>query len=451
MSRSRTSVLAAAAVAATLVVGGCGPESQDGANGGDAAGSASAPEAKLAHKVPMAKVDEMAGAMGMWTTDKNFVKADLKKVVGYPLDGGRPQWTVPLSGEICWSSPEPTQDGLVAVVYENDKEDPSVCTEVGLIDLEQGKMRWHKRALDDGSAAMFDEVTIGGGTVAATGTSGSAGWTVGGRQVWGSFEGRCDEKGYAGGGRKLIAVRDCGTTDAPRLQVLTLDPRTRKAASAFSAPAGTEYVHVVSADPLVLAVDDGHAQGGSGISAFLSVDDSKPRATLRGRIGAKGGKYGKYSAECASTEVTDCRQVAVSKRADALYLGTRKPLKPGSPADNDIVAFDLGTGRKKGSVPGTEDGALAPIGLDGNGDVLAYQEAGTYSETGGAVWRVDAATLKKKPLLRNEGSAYKTETSFEIGDSRVQYAAGRLYLGADDISGSSSMPGPLAAVYSTRG
>ncbi|MBO8186641.1 hypothetical protein [Streptomyces spirodelae] len=451
MSRSRTAALAAAALSVALAVTGCGPD-DSGDGGGEAAAADSAPEAKLAHKVPMAKVSELAHAKGMWVTEKNFVKADVKKIVGYPRAGGAPAWTVPLTGETCWTSPEPTKDGLIAVVYENGKSN-SVCTEVGVIDLKQGKMLWHRQAMESGSAVMFDEVTIGNGTVAAAGTSGSAGWTVGGKQLWGpSSDARCPAEGYAGSDEKLIAVRDCGTTDSPRLKVQTVNPRTRAATSTFSLPAGTENVHVVSTDPLVLAADDGKAQGGSGVSRFLSVDDSAARGRQLADIPAKGGKYGKYNADCPATEVTDCQNIAVGKETGVLYLGTDKPLKSGSEADNDIVAIDLRTGKRKAHVEGTDAGEMSPIGLDKSGNVLVYQKANMYREEGGAVWQLDARTLKKKPLLRNEGSAYKTETSFEIGDSRVLYSAGRLYLGHDDASKpSTGGPTPLAVVYSTKG
>lgn len=450
MPRTHVPTLAATAMAAALLVSGCGPE--ESGSGGDKAAADAASEAELTHQVPMAKVGEMTGSMGMWTTDKHFVKTGLKKVVGYPLDGGRPAWTVPLGGKVCWSSPEPTKDGLVAVVYENDKKDPSVCTEVGLLDLDQGRLRWHKQAPRDASATMFDEVTVGGGTVAAGGTSGSAGWTVGGRQLWGpSSEEKCPADGYAGFGDKLVAVRDCGTSDHPRLKVQTVNPRTRAADSTYALPAGTEHVHVVSADPLVLAADDGTAQGGSGTSRFLSVDTSSTRGRVLASIGAKGGKFGKYNVECPATKVTDCRQVAVSKQAHSLYLGTEEPVEAGSDARNGIVAFDLRTGKQTGAADGTDSGELAPMGLDAHGDVLAYQKANTGSEKGGAVWRLDAATLKKAPLVHNEDSACKTEASFDIGASRVRYTAGRLYLGHDDISKPSSGPAPLAAVYSTKG
>ncbi|WP_405804219.1 YncE family protein [Streptomyces sp. NBC_01187] len=452
MPTSRRAVFAGTALAVTMVLSGCGSDEQDGASGEGA--SESAPQAKLLNKVPMAKVSEMAGAMGMWATDKNFVKADLKKIVGYPLDGGVAQWTVPLGGELCWSSPEPTKDGLIAVVFENDKEDPAVCTEVGLVDLKRGKLLWQKQAMEDGSEQMFDEVTIGGGTVAAGGTAGTAGWTISGRPLWApDSDQRCPADAYAGSEQKMIAVRDCGTTDNPRLKVQTVNPRTRAAKSTFSLPAGTENVHVVSTDPLVLAADNGKAQGGSGVSSFLSVDDSAARGRLLAKVNATGGKYGKYDPDCPATEVTDCKQLAVSKKANALYLSTDE--SSGSEADNDIVAIDLKTGKPTSTVEGTEDGALTPIGLDPSGKVLAYQESNRYSEEGGAVWRIDPQAKKKTKLQQNSPASYELESNFDIGDSRMLYANRRLYLGGDNVSEPSSTTKakdrPLAAVFGSKG
>ncbi|MGP3977600.1 hypothetical protein ACTWQF_27020 [Streptomyces sp. 8N114] len=449
MSRSRTAVLAAAALSIALAVTGCGPD-DTGDGGGDASAADSAPEAKLAHKVPMAKVSDLAHAKGMWLTDKNFAKADLKKIVGYPVEGGKPTWTVPLTGETCWTSPEPTKDGLIAVIYQDSEE---LCKNVGVVDLNQGKMRWHRQAMEDGSAEMFDEVAIGNGTVAASGTNVSAGWTIGGKPLWApSSDERCPADGYAGSETKLIAVRDCGTTNHPKLKVQTINPRTRAATSTLALPAGSENAVVVSADPLVLAVDDGKAQGGSGVSKFLSVDDRAARGRVLATMPVKGGKYGKYNVDCPATNSTDCQNVAVSKQANALYVGTDKPLKADSDADNDLVALDLRTGKQKGHVEGSDVGEMWPIGLDKSGNVLAYNQADTLNEQGGGVWQIDPRSMKKKQLMQNAGSASETEEAFEIGDSRELYSAGRLYLGQDDVSErATNGPNPLVAIYSTKG
>lgn len=301
---------------------------------------------------------------------------------------------------------------------------------------------------------MFDEVTIGAGTVAAGGTSGTAGWTLGGRPLWApEYERTCGVRGYAGEGDGLVAVRDCGSTDHPRLKVQTLAPRSRTPKSTFPLPAGTEYVHVVSVRPLVLAVDDGKAQGGSGVSEFLSVDDSGARGRLRGRIDAKGGKYGKYTADCPSSEITGCKQLAVDPKAGLLHLATEKPVGSGSDAENSLVSFDLKTGEAKGTVEGTEAGELIPMGLDGSGKVLAYQKSDMFDERGGGVWRLDPAGGTKKQLLQNASETYKVESDMEIGENRYRYAGGRLYLGADEITSPSagSKAPPLAAVFGRAG
>ncbi|MFJ9849619.1 hypothetical protein [Streptomyces sp. NPDC101150] len=454
MSRSRMAVVAGAVLAAGLVVSGCGA---DGGGGGGKDGSgaeSAAAQGVLLNQVPMAKVSALTGARGMWTTKKNFVKADLKKIVGYPPAGGKARWTVPLSGEICWSSSRPTEDGLIAVVFKNDKDDPAVCTEIGLVDLNKGAMRWHKQALEDGSAQMFDEVTIGGGTVAAAGTSGSAAWTVGGKPLWKSDPGKkCQDVGYAGGDDKLIAVRDCGgDPEHPKLDVQTVDPRTRAVKSSHSLPAGTENAHVMSVDPLVVGIDSGKAQGGMSVSEFLSIDDSAARGKLLGTIATSGGKYGKYEIDCPATEVEGCGQFAVSKKAGALYLGTQDPLDAGSEAKNDVVAFSLKTGKRIGKVAGAEEGRLLPIGLDEGGRVIAYQEADSISEDAGAVWRIDPASYKKTKALQNPAAHAEIEGRF-TSERELGYADGRLYVGTGAVSAPDKVykeKQPLAMVFGPK-
>ncbi|QEU91856.1 hypothetical protein CP970_14030 [Streptomyces kanamyceticus] len=443
-------------LAAALAVTGCGPgESDSGGEGGDGGAESSAVDAALLGQVPTAKVSELAGAMGMWTTEKNFVKTDLKKISGYPLSGGKAEWEIPLGGEVCWSSPQATSEGLIAVLFRDDKDDPAVCTEVGLVDLDKGKLLWRKQGLDTyGGRQMFDEVTIGGGTVAAAGTGGSAGWTTGGKPLWSpasTDDEKCPAEGFAGEGEKLVAVRDCGDTDHPKLTLQTIDPATRAVKSAYAFEQGIEHAHVVSAEPLVVAVDDGDSPGGSGITAFLTIDDGAARGKPLATIGTKGGKYGKYDAECPSTNVTDCRQLAVDEKSGTLFLPTRDP-GPGSAADNDVVAFDLKTGKKKGTVPGTAAGAMTPVGVDGGGKVVVYQDADIVGETGGAVWRIDPASYKKTKVMQNPGASYEMESRFET-DRRTLFAGERLYLGADHVSEPSEVykkKQPLAVVFGAK-
>ncbi|EPH43753.1 hypothetical protein ABT390_26165 [Streptomyces aurantiacus] len=448
----RMAVIAGSVLAAALVLSGCGSDDDDGGGNEGGSGSAAA-EAKVLAKVAQPKVGEMAGAMGMWTTDKNFVKAGLKKISGYPLAGGKAEWEVPLTGEVCWSSETPTKDGKVAVVFQNDKKDPSVCTEIGVVDINKGKLLWHKQATNEyGSAEMFDEITVGGGTVAAAGTSASAGWKLDGTPLWKPSDETCDTVGYAGDETKLVAVRDCGDTDNPKLQVETVDPKTRAAKSTYKLPQGTEYVHVAAVDPLVLAADDGKSQGGSGISRFITVDDSAAQGKELSTIPVGGGKHGKYEADCPATEVTGCAQLAVSKAKNALYLGTSDPASSSSEAKNDLVSFDLRTGKQLRRAPGSDSGRLVPIGVDDSGKVIAYEEANIAREAGGAIHEVDPATLKQTKVLQHPSDSYEMEARFE-SDRRTLYSGGRFYLGADHVTEPSTVyktPQPLAVVYGEK-
>ncbi|MGA4839635.1 hypothetical protein [Streptomyces sp. G45] len=453
MSR-RMAAIAGSALAAALVLSGCGSNDGGGGGGsGEDGTESSAAEARVLARIGQPKVPEMAGAMGMWTTDRNFVKTGLKNISGYPLAGGKSQWKVPLSGEVCWASPEPTKDGKVAILFQDDKDDPSVCNEVGVVDLTKGELLWHKQSLNEyGSAEMFDEVTIGGGTVAAAGTSGGAAWKLDGTPLWKPSDEACDIEGYAGDATKLLAVRDCGDTDHPELRVETVSPTTQKPTSTYKMPTGTEYVHVVSLDPLVLAADDGDAQGGSGISQFLTVDDSATVGKALSRIAVGGGKHGKYTAQCPATEVTGCTRLAVSKDRNALYLATSDPANSTSEAKNDLVSFDLRTGKQTRRAPGSDAGRLVPVDVDEDGRVIAYQEANIIREEGGAVWQADPATLKQRKVLQHPSSSYEMEARFDM-DRRVLYAGQRLYLGADHVTEPSKVykkAQPLAVVFGAK-
>lgn len=412
-----------------LAVGG----DEEGGNGGS--GEEGIPEARLLNSVPLPKglTDEPVKVTGMWTTEKNFVKGDVKKIVGYPLSGGKPSWEIPLEGEICWASSHVTKDGLTAILFQEDSDNP-VCTQVGLVDLAKGKLVWQREATNSyGSAASFDEVTIGGGTVAAGASvgDGGAGWSLDGEQLWKLQEDEeCQDIGYAGGADKLVAVRSCGDGDTPPLEVRTIDPRTRAVKSAYKLPAGIEYTHVVSTDPLVIGIEDPSKEdSGSGVTDFLAVDDSAAQGELRSKISVPADQY---EADCTGANVEGCTEIAVSKSADALYLATDQDVE--AETYNEVVAFSLKTGKETGRTPGAESANLQVLGVDEKGSVLAYQEA-ELAGAGGAVWSIDPATHKKTKLLQNRESAQ--DHSWEhlaASDGRILYANQRLYMGEDLVS-----------------
>ncbi|NEW76437.1 hypothetical protein [Streptomyces rhizosphaericus] len=468
-SKQRMAIIVSAVVAVALIIGGGiwfatkddgggseakgkDKQSSQGASSGTTGGGdkpAKTVDAKLLNKIPMPKVSDQVTVEGMWTTDDTFVKAGVYKIVGYPLSGGDAKWTIPLDGAVCWSSDHLTKDGLTTVLYQEAKpsaEDkyPS-CTEVGLLDLKNGKMLWHRNVKEGDEKVRFDEVTIGGGTVAAGGTSGGAAWSTSGQSLWKPKAGeQCSDDGYAGGEDKLVAVRRCGDYDNPQIQVQTLNPKTGAVKSAYKVSQGIDYVHVASTDPLVIGLDAGDSTG-SAVSDFLSIDDSAKTGKVLGKIGTENGKY---DAKCESTNVEGCRKLAVSKSANTLFLGSEDRTDSSAATANEVVAFDLKTGKPIGKTDGVKGAALTPLGLDKDGSVLAYQES-TW-ETGGAVWRIDPKSYAKTKLLQNPVASHEMEQKFSPSYSEIIYSGEHLYMSdvyADKPSGAYDRDDPLAIIF----
>ncbi|MFE6777406.1 hypothetical protein [Streptomyces sp. NPDC057702] len=438
-------LVAGVAAAALVVAGGIWFAVSGDESAGDS-GTKEPPEARILHEIPTPKVGkDPIMVEGMWTTDRNFVKAGVNKVTGYPRAGGTAQWEIPLDGELCWTTPHISADGLTPVLFRDTDADNPVCTQVGLLDLRKGELRWqHEVTGEYGSRVMFDEVTMGGGTIAAGGSDGGAAWSVDGTALWKPAEDAdCRDVGY-GGGPRLVAVRRCGDIASPDVDVQSLDPRTRKAKSTYSMQTGVEYLHVVSTDPLVLAVEDERKQS-TGVTDLLAVDDSGTRGTLRGAVEMGDDRY---EIDCQPSVVESCAEVAVSKAHDAVFLATEQDVE--AETMNEVVAFDLRTGKESGRTPGSADANLRVLGLDEKGAVLAYQET-TLGGAGGAVWSVDPRTHRKRQLLRNGAAGRDTEASFEAG-GQVHYARGHLYLGQKLISAPddpADRNGPLAIVIGT--
>ncbi|MEU0806968.1 hypothetical protein [Streptomyces sp. NPDC005970] len=455
-SKSPIGVIVGAVVAIALVAGGVwlavGKDSGDGGGGkGGTSADGAAVEAQLLNKIPMPKVDELVNTPGMWVTDKNWVKSDVNKIVGYPLAGGTASWEIPLKGELCWASPQVTEAGLTAVLFQDDSTDNPVCTQIGLVDLKKGKLLWTKQGRETGEWAsdrpiMFDEVSIGGDTVAAGGISGGAAWSIDGKPLWMPNDDEdCSDNGYVGEGPKLIAVRECEVSGSPQLEVQTVDPKTRAVKSSYKVTTGIKYVHVVSTDPLVLGVNAGGSSG-SGVSDFLAVDDSGKEGKLLSKFGMQGGKY---EADCEATSVGGCAEIVVNKSANTLYLGTDYRASAESGPSNEIVAIDLKTGKVAAKADGAEGGPLVPVSLDKDGSLIAYQEA-TLSQ-GSAVWRVDTKSYEKKKLMQNpEETAFIESVSLH---HQVIYVGGRLYIGNNSASKPSTDSGeksPLALVLGAK-
>ncbi|MFJ7948067.1 PQQ-binding-like beta-propeller repeat protein [Streptomyces sp. NPDC096354] len=453
-------IIVAAVVAVAVIIGGgiflasggddkknevstAGPTGGDkggeGNSGGDGAEKAPANvKSTVAFQLPQPKVDDVTTVDGSWLTDKAYVKTGVDEIVGYDKDKGTKLWSIPLQGQLCAASRHMSKDYKTAIVFEEGKPTKAKkyppCNQVGGIDLNTGKLMWSKpvtAATSGDEPVRFDEVTLSGTTVAAGGTEGGAAFDLNtGAERWkpkADTDG-CYDKGY-GGGDALAVVRKCGTYDSPQLVIQALNPTTGAPLSSFKMPPGVDYASIVSTKPLVVAADVGDTAGdGSGISDFFSIDAATGK--LLTKIAADGEKY---AARCGSTEVETCQQLAVGN--NRLYLPTEEHEGTGEYGDtNEIVAFDLTTGKLVGDKADAGDRyTLSPVRMDG-GNVIAYK-APPYDK-GGQIVSIDGETFKQTVLMENpaDEAVREAESGFTADYSEILYKGGRLYLSSRTLS-----------------
>ncbi|MFE3215103.1 hypothetical protein [Streptomyces antimycoticus] len=432
---------------AVALVTGCGSGDDD--DGGQNGGSSQGAQAKTLGKVAMPKVGKETNTMGTWVTDTTFVKGDVNKIVGYSLDGAKSRWEIPLGGQLCWASPHMTKEGLTAVLFRDGAGEDAQCTRVGLVDLKKGKLVWQKEGSDsEGNAGVqFDEVTIGGGTVAAGGTGGGGAWSLDGKPLWKpAYLADCDDNGYAGGDDKIVAIRGCDSEDSSteRLEVQTVDPKTREVTSSYKLDEKVEYAHVISTAPLVVAVDTGDSDAGTGTTDILTIDDSGKQGKLLSTVDvlAKG-----YQPNCPATSVEGCTELAFDRASGTLYLSSEVDVDHGGPGER-ISGLNLKTGKETGKTKMAESRSLIPIQTDDDGSLIAYLGS-MYSEAGGVV-RVDPETFEMETLQTHPDDMKDVESDLDTyGECTMIYAGKKLYIGDSRASrpSSDSAGRPLAIVF----
>ncbi|GGY60765.1 outer membrane protein assembly factor BamB family protein [Streptomyces omiyaensis] len=480
---AQAQIVIAAVVAVALIVGGgiwyansgsdtppdakpTGGTSQSPNGGGDAAGGSGGGNglggngkekpgaktgARLAFRVDVPKVPDTTPVDGSWLTDTTYVKSGVDSIVGYDIDKGTVSWTLPLAGQVCGASRHMTADHKVPILFEESKRVApryyQSCNQVGMVDLNTGKLLWSASVGAGGDEkARFSEVTLGGGTVAAGGTGGGAAFDAAtGKVRWKpqSNDQNCYDMGY-GGGAGLVAVRKCGRYGAETVLVQNLDPVSGKPLSEYKMPTGVKYASVVSTKPLVVAANVGDAaDDGSSISDFFSIDEKTGK--LRTKIAASADRYG---AECGATSVEECRQVLVGD--DRLYVPTEE--HEGSTGEysdktNEIIAFDLATGRTAPEKADAGDGyTLMPLRMDG-GDIIAYK-VGPYDK-GGQIVSVNAGTMKETLLMETPSDKGNRDivSSFSITGAELLYADGRFFISATYANKPRESDGSLGKKY----
>ncbi|WP_328431654.1 outer membrane protein assembly factor BamB family protein [Streptomyces sp. NBC_00453] len=452
---TQTTIIVAAVVAIALIVGGGiwyassgkgddkkhDTASSSGGTGGkdgkgDTGGSSTKgdekvpanPGSHVLFQVPEPKVDDSTVVAGSWLTDKAYVKAGVAEINGYDPEKGSKLWTIALPGPVCEASSHTTADNKTAIVFQPKmpaKNSSAGCSQVAAIDLDAGKKLWTKTVNSGDRPISLDNVTVSANTVAAGSSSGGAAWDVtSGKSLWAPKPtDTCYDAGY-GGGEKLVAVRKCGSYEQRQLHIQTIDPKSGKVISEYKMTSGIEYASVVSTNPLVVAADVGDSAGdGSGISDFFSIDNKTGK--LINRISAPGDQF---AAKCDGiTRVEACTGIAVGN--GRLYIPTEEHDGTGEYSQtNEIVAFDLATGKQTGQRADAGDGfTITPLRMDG-ANVIAYKRP-PYDK-GGQVVSIDGGSFKETKLLENPAteSVRDVETSMSPEYSEIIYAQGHLYM-----------------------
>ncbi|MGW2963327.1 outer membrane protein assembly factor BamB family protein [Streptomyces sp. NPDC001220] len=409
--------------------GGIGGDGGKGGGGGSEKVPAN-PASRVLFQVPLPTANDTTVTAGSWLTDKVYAKTGVARIVGYDPDSGAELWTVPLPGPVCYATGHVGADGRTAVVFQPKmppKGSTAGCTQVAAIDLNAGKKLWTKTIKSGDVPVNFNNVTVAGQTVAVGGTSGGAAFDLASGKVrWQPKPtDTCYDAGY-GGGAKLVAVRRCGSGDTAQLHIQTIDPVSGKVISEYEMTSGIPYASIVSTDPLVVAADVNDSAGdGSGFSDVFSVDNATGR--LRTRISTPGSSY---AARCDGIyQVEKCQGVVVGN--DRLYLATEEHDGSGNLAKtNEIVAFDLATGKQTGQRADAGDNyTITPLRMDGS-NVIAYKDP-PYDK-GAQIVSIDGGSFKETKLLENPATAAvrAVETAMSPANAEVLYSQGRLYLSA---------------------
>ncbi|MFD7630041.1 PQQ-binding-like beta-propeller repeat protein [Streptomyces sp. NPDC059851] len=447
--RTQMMIIGAAALAVVLIVaGGLWYASDDGGGdeptGNPTAGASKAPagtpgsekvpantKSRPLYNHPSPTPEEITTVTGSWLTDSTYVKTDVSKIVGYNLVDGGKKWELPFPGEVCAATKHVT-DNKSAVVFRPVPATPEnkypPCTEVGVIDLNTGKLVWSGNAKSSATGDQpppLNEVTISGQTVAAAGHRGGAAWNLAdGKPLWTPKVDAqdCKDVGYAGG-EGLGVIRKCG----PTLYAQSLDPTTGAPTASYKLSEGIDSASIVSTKPLVVAANVGRtAKNGTGVSDLFVVD---PKGELKARISLASGNFG---GKCRS-EVEQCTNIVVGNGKVYVPSAEHQGKDTSIARTNELLSFDLETGKQTTDrADAGERYTMFPLRMDGS-NIIAYKVP-PYDK-GGQIVSIDGMTMKETLLMENpsDKASRTAETAFSPDYSEFRYHNGKLFISRTNV------------------
>ncbi|WP_326589971.1 outer membrane protein assembly factor BamB family protein [Streptomyces sp. NBC_01294] len=354
---------------------------------------------------------------GQWIVGDTVAKTIGKTVNGYAVADGKEKWTITLPAEICGMADRTTDDGKTLVMYRGGPSDTDDCNQLKMIDLKAGKEGWSKEVTKESDFDMFLDPSLAmtGDTVTVNRLTRATAFRIStGDKLFASPAEGCVPSAYAAGSGKLIGVATCYDADRT-VEVQDADPVTGKKTWTHKLPKGWRVTRVYALDPIVLDLAN---ETSKERSIVVLGPDGKKRTSLSGD--------GNFSTEC-SVSHDDSLQGCATAVVDAgtLYL----PTEAGIGKANEIVAFDLTTGKAKWRVPAGEGRTLVPLKA-ANGQLIAYRKAET--DRGGEVLSIPADGSTPTALLRHpSGPAAPIESTFYSPE--VDYVDGRFFISASRL------------------
>ncbi|MEV7726829.1 PQQ-binding-like beta-propeller repeat protein [Streptomyces sp. NPDC087917] len=354
---------------------------------------------------------------GQWVVGDTVVKTVDKGFVAYAVTDGKEKWKLDARGEICGVTGQLTSDGKTVVIVK----DGDNCNQMKLVDLKAGKEVWTKEVQKEGlfESDIDASVTFTGDTIAVNRMGGTGAYRLatGERLFSGIGPEGCQPASYAAGNGKMIGFATCMDADNI-VEIQDADPNTGKKTWSYRLPKGYAVTAVYSVNPIV--VDASNRETSQRAILALNNDGTK-RSTMSGE--------GSFQLNCggssSSEGLQNCGDAAVD--GATLYLSTAAE----GGFNNEIVAFDLGSGKVKWRTAAGDKRNYVPVKA-ANGQLTAYRR-GALDQPGEIV-SLPAAGGGPKVLLRMpSGSSAKIEGSFN--DAYRSYEGGRFFQSTTSLLG----------------
>ncbi|MFF8291075.1 PQQ-binding-like beta-propeller repeat protein [Streptomyces sp. NPDC016309] len=409
--------------------GAAGPAAPDTAeaariNAGRAAGEARALWVRRNQVDLPATIVEVHGP---WTVGDTVVTASYRTVSAYATADGRLRWSLPLDREVCRATPQASADGKIVVLTREKPDSTSECRVLRMIDLRTGKQGWQQPITQDGLWDAFTDysVVISGSTVTAGRAGHSTAYRLGdGGKLFGPAPGPCQARAFAGG-PKLIAALMCedGTADVPHEQVAEVDPATGRARWTYDIKRGYRIDHVYSVRPLVVSLYDRAQQKRA---VLVLTETGAKRSALVGPD--------QYAPACRNDtgDTNSLQSCQTAADADTFYMAT-EPSGPAAVATNQIVGFDLDTGKVVRRIPAPAGRLVLPLRTAGSDLLVEIPPSNERAARPGVLASVAPGTTALRPVLRLPGPSARSHSRMDQPNGL--YVDGRYIIVPNSITG----------------